>query len=204
MRSRLVQTIIKTLEPVACNHGYELVDVEVAGTTRTPLLRVFLDKATGLGIDDIAAANSWVDACIDELDLFRGSFTLELSSPGIDRPLRTLEHFERFAGQTACIVMASKKEDALGQPPAEQPEAGQPLGQPPAEQDGGRLKWTGRLAGVEDKTENKAVLIEIDGVIRRLDYANIRKAHLKGTIDFGQNSKTSNETQKRPEATQVE
>jgi len=148
--------MIDSLEPVAIEHGFELVDVELAGASRAPVLRVFLDKASGLTLDDIAAANSWVSNVVDTVDPFRGSYVLEVSSPGIDRPLRTLEHFARFVGETAHIVVR------------------------PNEGKNSRLKWTGVLAGVADD----AVLLTVDGKTHRLQITDIKKAHVKGTVDF--------------------
>ena len=164
-RTKTVQSIIHALEPVAAKHGFELVDVEVGGTTRTPVLRVFIDKTGGVGIDEITAANSWINACIEKLDPFRGSYTLEVSSPGIDRPLRTLEHFERFKGQTVHIVTKPKEQDKHGKQ---------------GDQGKGRSKWTGKLVGVDGTT----VIIEVEGKSHRIDYADMKKAHVKGTIDF--------------------
>ena len=154
--TRIEQTMIEALEPVAIDHGFELVDVELAGATRAPVLRVFLDKAGGLTLDELAAANSWVSDVVDSVDPFKGSYVLEVSSPGIDRPLRTLEHFARFIGQTAHIATT-----------------------PPAGSNS-RSKWTGVLAGLEDDK----VLIEADGEIYRISIADIKKAHLKGAVDF--------------------
>jgi len=165
--------MIDALEPAAIEHGFELVDVELAGATRAPVLRVFLDKAGGLTLDDIAEANRWVDAVVDRIDPFKGSYVLEVSSPGIDRPLRTLEHFIRFVGETAHIVAT------------------------PNEGNGNRSKWTGKLAGVEDDV----VLIEVEGKNVRISFADIKKAHLKGTVDFSRsiNEQPSNNPDEQPD-----
>jgi len=157
--------MIEALEPAAIEHGFELVDVELAGATRSPLIRVYLDRTGGLTLDEIAAANTWVDAVIEELDPIKGSYVLEVSSPGIDRPLRTLEHFARFLGETVHIVTT------------------------PQEGNGNRSKWTGKLVGVEDDF----VLIEVDDTTCHFGIADIKKAHLKGAVDFTKSaSKFSN------------
>jgi len=92
-----------TLAPAALSHGLELVAVELAGGHGHPVLRVFLDKEGGVGLDEICEANSWISALLDESEPFGGSYTLEVSSPGIDRPLRKLGDFERFVGSIATL-----------------------------------------------------------------------------------------------------
>ena len=92
-----------TLAPAALSHGLELVAVELAGGHGHPILRVFLDKEGGIGLDEICEANSWISAFLDESEPFGESYTLEVSSPGIDRPLRKLGDFERFRGSIAQL-----------------------------------------------------------------------------------------------------
>ena len=91
---------------------------------------------------------------MDEIDPFPGAYTLEVSSPGIDRPLRTREHFERFAGETAIVVLRGPYE--------------------------GRAKWTGKLVGFDEGD----VLLEVDGIVEHLPYDDIKKANIRGTFDF--------------------
>ncbi len=98
------EKLIEVLEPLAEGNGLELVTVEVAGTKKNPILRVCLDTPQGgINLDQLAEAREWVDAAVDELDPFKESFVLEVSSPGIDRPLRKLSDFERFAGEDEFI-----------------------------------------------------------------------------------------------------
>lgn len=103
MKDSIVERVIALLEPVAQREGYELVAVEVAGAAHTPILRVFLDKEGGLDIDSLVAANEWVSEALDAADVISSAYTLEVSSPGIDRPLRKLIDFERFAGGTVVL-----------------------------------------------------------------------------------------------------
>ena len=71
--------LIDALEPEACSHHLDLVDVEIAGTRRNPILRVFLDtEAGGINLDELAAAQEWVDALVEEMDPFQDSYTLEV------------------------------------------------------------------------------------------------------------------------------
>ena len=100
------EKLIEVLEPLAEGNGLELVTVEVAGTKKNPILRVCLDTPQGgINLDQLAEAREWVDAAVDELDPFKESFVLEVSSPGIDRPLRKLSDFERFAGEDVVIYL---------------------------------------------------------------------------------------------------
>jgi ribosome maturation factor RimP len=167
------QRLIAALEAAAVAHGFELVDVELGGTGGARVVRVLLDRPGGLGIDDLSAANLWVDAIVEGDDPYAGGYALEVSSPGIDRPLRTLEHFARFVGEDVKLVT-------------------EPID--------GRGAWTGRLAGVEGANGDGAsgdgsdgsdgsdgnVLLVIDKTTWRIPYGKIKKAHVKGRVDFRQ------------------
>jgi ribosome maturation factor RimP len=144
---------VSALETAATDNGFEFVDVEFSGTGRARIIRVFLDREGDLGIDDLAGANFWVDAAIEGNEPWPGAYTLEVSSPGIDRPLRTLEHFARFVGEEAKL-------------------ATEPLD--------GRSNWTGVLVGVE----GDVVLLAVGNETHRVPYKIIKKARLKGRIDF--------------------
>ena len=101
--------ILEALEPHARTHNMEIVTVELVGSRKAPTIRVFLDCEGGVGFDELSSAQEWVNAVMDELDPFPGAYTLEVSSPGIDRPLRTLEHFARFEGEKAQIVLREQR-----------------------------------------------------------------------------------------------
>jgi ribosome maturation factor RimP len=150
------QRLVDALEAAAANNDFEFVDVEFSGTGRTRIIRVFLDREGGLGIDDLARANLWVDAAIEGNEPWSGAYTLEVSSPGIDRPLRTLEHFARFVGEEAKLVT-------------------EPLD--------GRSNWTGTLVGVEGET----ILLAAGDETCRIPQGVIRRARLKGRVDFKAN-----------------
>ena len=101
-------SILARLEKVAEDHGVDVVDVEVVGATKAPCVRVridWADEARGpISLDDVAAQTGWVSDELDALDPFPGSFTLEVSSPGLDRPLRRERDFERFRGETVALT----------------------------------------------------------------------------------------------------
>lgn len=105
----LGERIEAQLTPVAESNGLELVAVELAGAEHQPIVRVFLDRDGGIDLDAICEANSWVSERLDGLPELTGAYTLEVSSPGIERPLRKLSDFERFAGQR--VAMKTKPVD---------------------------------------------------------------------------------------------
>jgi|LSQX01.3.fsa_nt_gb ribosome maturation factor RimP len=153
MATKKVSTLIAAVEPIADSHGFELVDIEIIAQGSSPIIRVYIDRAQGLDIDSIAAANVWIGAEIEKIDPFSGTYTLEVSSPGIDRPLRIPEHFIRYAGET--VVLQTELLE-------------------------GRRKWTGTLMGMDGDD----VLVEVDGRIESLAFSAIKKARIKGRIDF--------------------
>lgn len=155
MLSRKEQQLLDALAPRAQVEGIELVTVEVVGAKKAPTIRVFIDTPEGVSFDELSSAQAWINDLMDELDPFPGAYMLEVSSPGIDRPLRTLEHFARFAGGTAVVKTA------------------QPLE--------GRSAWTGEIVSAQDGT----VVLEADGQSVSIPFDTIKRAHLKGAIDFG-------------------
>jgi ribosome maturation factor RimP len=96
------------IAPVVAGMGYELVDLQVSN--RGGLLRLFIDKPGGIGLEDCAAVSRQLSRVLEvegvEYD------RLEVSSPGLDRPLRKAQDFARFAGQKADVRM--RKPDASG------------------------------------------------------------------------------------------
>jgi ribosome maturation factor RimP len=109
-KTDLVGRLTALLEPVAADHGYELVAVEQAGGKGTPIIRVLLDREDGLTLDAIAAANEWVSEVLDAEDPVKGPYTLEVSSPGVDRPLVKRADFDRYAGESVNVkVVAGEK-----------------------------------------------------------------------------------------------
>ena len=134
---------------LADEDGYELVDVEllVQGGRRT--VRVLLDRPGGVRVGDCARFSRRLSDCLDMNQTLANSYNLEVSSPGVDRPLRSPEHFERFKGERAQLTTH------------------EPLD--------GRRHWSGRLLGLEDER----VGLELDeGGPRWFDIAQIKQAHL--------------------------
>lgn len=148
------KSALELLEQPASEHGFELVDIALSGARSLPTLTVFLDDGKGNSLDDLAKANAWIEELIEEANLFEGSYVLEVSSPGINRPLRKLSDFERFAGQKVEIKVEAAK--------------------------GERSVFKGVLAGVKDDK----VLVETDAGTCEIESGHIQKAHLIVPIDF--------------------
>jgi len=153
----VVERARRVLEPVLVRDGYELVEVEwVRGGGRWTL-RVFIDRpGGGVNVDDCQLVSRTVEPILDVEDFIEPAYDLEVSSPGLDRPLRTAEHFARYAGQRVQVK-------AFG------PVAGTAEGSP------GRKSWTGTLRGFREG----AVEVDVDGVVHRVPHDQIAKAHLE-------------------------
>ena len=154
MLSAKERSILAALEPTAQENGIEVVTVEVVGSRKAPTIRVYLDTPEGITFDDITSAQVWVNEIMDKLDPFPGAYTLEVSSPGIDRPLRTPEHFAGHAGEQIRLVAAHAID--------------------------GQSKFSGLLKGFEDGS----VVIEVDGKIVSVPLDEIKKANVKGIVEF--------------------
>ena len=90
-------------EQTAIDHGLELVHVEVAGPDGHPIVRVFIDKPGGVTHDDCSEVSHHLGTVLDVEDFIHSAYTLEVSSPGIERGLYKRADYERFAGNTAKL-----------------------------------------------------------------------------------------------------
>lgn len=97
------EAIEELLRPAVESLGYELVGIEYHPNSVNALLRVFIDKEGGINLDDCMAVNQQVGAVLDVEDPISSKYTLEISSPGLDRPLFKLADFERFVGSEVKI-----------------------------------------------------------------------------------------------------
>jgi ribosome maturation factor RimP len=95
----------KLLEPGVSALGFELVDVELVGSGHHATLRVYIDSPKGVNVDDCAKVSRQLSAILDVEDPLPGSYMLEVSSPGLDRPLVTPADFKRFAGEMIKVRM---------------------------------------------------------------------------------------------------
>ena len=97
-------------QPLAEESGVELVDVEFGAYGSRRVVRVLLDKPGGVTIADCAAFSRRLSDCLEMNQTVPGRYDLEVSSPGVDRPLRTLDAMLRFAGQRASIALREPRE----------------------------------------------------------------------------------------------
>ena len=142
------EALIALLEPEVVALGYELVDLEFRPSGKEGLLRLYIDGPDGVNLDDCERVSHQVSALLDVEDPIPGHYSLEVSSPGLDRVLRTAEHFRRFAGNRVKLQLAEGVE--------------------------GRRRFTGTLLGLEQDE----VLLEVDGENLRLPLSGVEKARL--------------------------
>ena len=101
--SKITDTVWKLAEPVAVSHGCSLWDVEYVPEAGTRYLRVYIDKAGGIGIDDCEAVSRELDGILDEADPIPDSYVFEVSSAGAERELKRPSDFEQFIGSTVEV-----------------------------------------------------------------------------------------------------
>lgn len=129
--------------------GFELVDAELVSGGRTPTLRVYIDSPEGITVDDCADVSRQVSAILDVEDPIPGSYTLEVSSPGLDRPLVTPDDFRKRLNETVKLKL--RRPDASG-----------------------RRNFTGQLVEVK----GDAVVVEVDKEKFELAFDVIERARL--------------------------
>lgn len=103
-KTRTVEIVEELITPCVQESGMELVDVEFVKEGGCWYLRIFIDKPGGIGIEDCGYLSQKIDRILDEKDPIPQSYRLEVSSPGIERPLKKLSDFSRFAGSMAVIT----------------------------------------------------------------------------------------------------
>lgn len=103
-RQTSVARVEQLADKVGQEQNIEIVDVELKGTGRNQLLRISIDQPGGVTHGDCERVSHALSSLLDAEDIFPGQYTLEVSSPGIERKLRKLNDFERFAGKKAKIV----------------------------------------------------------------------------------------------------
>jgi ribosome maturation factor RimP len=104
MGNSSIETRVQELaEQVAIDHGLELVHVEVAGPDNKPIVRVFIDKPQGVTHDDCSEVSTHLGTILDVEDFIHAAYTLEVSSPGLERGLYKRADYERFSGSNAKL-----------------------------------------------------------------------------------------------------
>ncbi len=97
--------LAKLIEPTIAQLGYELSDLELKLSGRDGIVRVFIDKPEGVDLADCEIVSRQLSALLDVEDPLPGHYTLEVSSPGLDRKLTKPEHFQRFTGETIRVKL---------------------------------------------------------------------------------------------------
>jgi ribosome maturation factor RimP len=99
----VAERILYLAEQAAIDHGLELVHAEVAGPEGHPIVRVFIDKPGGVTHEDCSEISHHLGTVLDVEDFIHSAYTLEVSSPGLERGLYKLADYERFAGRSAKL-----------------------------------------------------------------------------------------------------
>jgi ribosome maturation factor RimP len=141
-------TLVALLQPVVEDLGYALWELEYVAGLGKAVLRLYIDAPAGITVDDCERVSRAVSERLDLDDPLPGQYTLEVSSPGIERPLRTAAHFALYRGETVFVEMA------------------QPLE--------GKRRFKGPLAA----TGAESIEVEVDGRRFTLPIGGIRRAHL--------------------------
>ena len=106
-------SLVKALEAQAPAHGIDIVDVEVVGTGKAQVVRVRIDHADEslptISLEEVSEQTAWISALLDEADPIADSYTLEVSSPGLARPLRKAHDFERFSGERVKLATTARE-----------------------------------------------------------------------------------------------
>lgn len=128
--------------------GFEMVDAELGGARQNQTLRVYIDGPGGVSVEDCVDVSRQLSAILDVEDPIPGRYTLEVSSPGLDRPLVTPADYRRFAGHEVKVRLARAHE--------------------------GRRNFRGRIVA----TTAEDVVVEVDGERYTLPFADIERARL--------------------------
>ena len=144
----IVQEAWKLFESELEELGYELIEIEYLMENGSMVLRLYLDSPKGITIDDCAEASRMISAFMDQSDFISSEYLLEVSSPGIERPIRKPCDFERFIGESVKLKTVTPIE--------------------------GRRRYKGILAGFSDGL----IAIDVDGTIHQVHIENVKRAKL--------------------------
>ena len=148
-----VAKLNELLQPLVEQLGYEFVGLRYMNNPGQSVLRIYIDQPEGVGLEDCEVVSREVAALLDVEDPISGHYTLEISSPGLDRPLFTPAQYERFLGEQVQVSLFAPEQ--------------------------GRRKFKGRIAAVDENT----VSVEMDGAEWALNFGNIAKARLVPDYD---------------------
>lgn len=104
------QALLDLFEPEVAAIGYELLGIELNQNGHGSVLRVYIDKEDGITVDDCVLVSQQLSGLLDVEDPIRGNYELEVSSPGLDRPIFTIEQFKKFIGETVKLRLYEKRD----------------------------------------------------------------------------------------------
>ena len=142
---------------VTADRGVELVDVELKRAAGGQLVRLYVDRPGGIGLDELQSVSEEVSAILDAEDPIEGHYTLEVSSPGLDRPLRGEADYRRFVGRLAKLSSYEPVE--------------------------GRRHWTGRIVACD----GGIVTLELDGERASARVPLAKVSHGRLEVEFPKN-----------------
>ncbi|MEM9171344.1 MAG: ribosome maturation factor RimP [Pseudomonadota bacterium] len=155
----LVDELESLLAPEVAQIGYELIDVEFQSSGGRDTLRLFIDGPDGIGLDDCAAVSDTVSGILDVEDPIPGEYELEVSSPGLDRPLRRVAHYQRFTGS---LIKVRMRRGFVG-----------------------RKRLKGRLESLLEHESGATVVVSVDGTRHELPLEDIDSARLVPELEIG-------------------
>ena len=144
--------IFEVIAPTVENIGYEFVHMEMTRQSIDKVLRIYIDAPGGIGTKDCVTVSKQISAVLDVEDLIRSRYLLEVSSPGLNRPLVKPGHFRQFIGSPAKIVMNRQLH--------------------------GKRSYKGEITEANDQ----AVVIQVDGESLRLQYKDMKSARLDSIV----------------------
>lgn len=146
------EKIRQLIEPVIESEDMEIIDVECLKMKFRWLVRIYIDKEGGVTVDDCSEISKQVGDILDVYDVLRGSYTLEVSSPGLDRPLTRDKDFIKYRGSTVRIKTGEKLD--------------------------GVKNFHGKLNDYLDENGAKTLIVDVSGKIYRIPRDMVVKAHL--------------------------
>ena len=144
----LEQRLTEMFAPSVEDLGYELVGIEYVRAGKHSTLRVYIDQEAGILVDDCAAVSRQIGALMDVEDPITNEYTLEVSSPGLDRPLFSAKQYAEFIGDQVKVQLRMPIQN--------------------------RRRWKGVIEGVE----GEIISINVDGTVERFALSNIQKANI--------------------------
>ena len=114
MNTDVVKQVEHFAKPLVSSLGMELVEIEFKREGRTMVLRLYIDREGGVSLDDCAAVSRELSAVLDVEETVPGKYALEVSSPGLNRPLKTLEDYQRYTGRLIKIKTREPLADDQG------------------------------------------------------------------------------------------